>query len=534
MALIITELKQPAGEPEELLKQRLADLLGVSQKDILRLRLMRRTLDARHKNDIHFLMNVLVEMEGKAELRLAAKGDPRIRRYDPQPQEELSAGTEPCPGAIVVVGMGPAGLFAALTLAQYGYRPILVERGRPVGQRVADVETFFQTGRLNPESNVMFGEGGAGTFSDGKLTSRSKDPRGALVLEVLSHFGAPEAILWDAKPHIGTDRLRRVVAAMGDEIRRLGGQVRYETRLAGIHTTDGRVTAVTLATIAGEETLSCGALVLAIGQGARDTYRMLLSSGVAMGKKPFAVGVRVEHPQAMINKAQFGPLADCPRLGAAEYRLTGKSGGRGVYTFCMCPGGQVIASSSGEGEVVVNGMSNLARDGENANAAIVVQVMDEDTPDEPLAGLHFAEEMERAAFLAGGGDYRAPGARIEDFLKNRATRAFSAVRPTYLPGVRPVHLGMTLPPFVAKGVFDGIRSFAGQLAGFDLGDGVLTGVETRTSAPVRILRNEEMESVSVKGIYPVGEGAGYAGGIVSAAIDGRKAAERIIGRFASK
>ncbi len=378
----------------------------------------------------------------------------------------------------------------------------------------------------------MFGEGGAGTFSDGKLTSRSKDARGDAVLETLVRFGAPAEITTEAKPHIGTDRLRSVVSGMRREIEALGGEVRFQTRLVGLEHTDGHIAAARLESSGGTERVECAALVLAIGQGARDTYQMLFETGLTMAKKPFAVGVRIEHAQAMIDAAQFGALAGHPRLGAAEYRLTGKSGTRGVYTFCMCPGGTVIASASAADEVVVNGMSNYARSGENANAAIVVQIRDDDLPDEPLAGLRFQKSMEQAAFRAGGGNAFAPASTVGSFLQKETPSGFGGVAPSYRPGVMKKNLWDVLPPFVAQGVCDGVHAFGRQLKGFDQGDAVLTGVETRTSAPLRILRDESMESVSCGGVYPVGEGAGYAGGIVSAAIDGMKAAERIIGRYA--
>lgn len=531
MALFITDIKQPVTEPEELLRRRIADKLGVDPAGIQTLRILRQALDARRKSDIHFLISALVELPIKDEKRCLSKGEAWIHPYAPQQSVPLVLGEQPCPGRILVVGLGPAGLFCGLTLAQYGYRPLIVERGQPVDARVLDVERFFSTGKLHTDSNVMFGAGGAGTFSDGKLTSRSKDQRGALVLDTLRRFGAPETVLTDAKPHIGTDRLRDVVRAMSEEIARLGGEVRYGTALRGISTAHGRVNMITLEAGGTLETVPCGAVALAIGQGARDTYRMLYNSGVAMAKKPFAVGVRIEHPQRLIDEAQFGALAGHPRLGAAEYRLTGKSGERGVYTFCMCPGGQVIASSSAEGEVVVNGMSNLARDGVNANAAVVVQINDTDTPNHPLAGLNFIEQMEQAAFIAGGGDYTAPASRVAEYLSGKASGPFGTVRPSYRPGVKGVALHRALPDFVARGLRDGIEGFGRQLKGFDMGDAVLTGVETRTSAPLRILRDETMESPSHRGLYPIGEGAGYAGGIVSAAIDGLKAAERIIGLF---
>ncbi len=532
MRLWIRDVKQPISEGDELLAHRVAAQCGTDASAILGVRIARRALDARKKQDIHFLLRVLADVDDAAAKRLLTAGDARIERYVQENPAPPTRGTEPLCERPVVVGLGPAGLFAALLLAENGYRPLVVERGEPVEQRARKVERYWETGALDEESNVMFGEGGAGTFSDGKLTSRSKDARGERVLETLVRFGAPEEITIEAKPHIGTDRLRIVVSGMRREIERLGGEVRFSTRLAGLELHNGRLAGAVLSAPHGAETAACGALVLAVGQGARDTYRMLFDAGVALAQKPFAVGVRIEHPQESIDRAQFGALAGHPRLGAAEYRLTGRSGERGVYTFCMCPGGRVIAGASAAGEVVTNGMSNYRRDGENANAAIVVQVREEDLPDGPIGGVRFQRGLEQAAFRAGGENACAPASRLCDFIRGDAPRGFGGVSPTYRPGVTPCDLRRVLPPFVAAGVRDGIAAFGRQLHGFDAGDAVLTGVETRTSAPLRILRGETMESVSCAGLYPVGEGAGYAGGIVSAAIDGLKAAAEIVRRFA--
>jgi len=348
---------------------------------------------------------------------------------------------------------------------------------------------------------------------------------------VLREHGAPEEIEYMAKPHIGTDRLRTVVGAMRRRIEALGGEVCFSAKFCGIHTKDGMLSAVDVSKNGQVETVPCAALVLAIGLGARDTVRMLLDAGLAIQPKAFAVGCRVEHPQELIDRAQFGVFGGDPRLGAAEYHLSAKSGSRGVYTFCMCPGGKVVASASGSEQLVVNGMSDYARNAENANAAVIVQVGPEDFGTDPLAGVRFCEELEKRAFYAGGGTHIAPASRAEDLIARQKSTAFSGVRPSYRPGVQPVNLWDCLPAFVAQGVSDGIQAFGTQLAGYDLPDAVVTAVESRTSAPLRMLRGESGESISVRGIYPVGEGAGYAGGIVSAAIDGLRAAERLIGRF---
>ncbi|MDO4572864.1 MAG: hypothetical protein Q4C13_05805 [Clostridia bacterium] len=525
MTLLIGGLRMPLGLDESALPALLASALKIAERDIEGARLFRRALDARKKNDLHFQIQALATLDAALEAQLLARGDARIRPYALPACPPPSPGGEPPRGRIVVAGLGPAGLFCALRLAEYGYAPLVLERGLPAEARAERVESFFGGGPLDPECNVMYGEGGAGAFSDGKLTSRSKDARGRLVLETLARFGAPEEILIDAKPHIGTDRLRLVVAAMRREIERLGGAVRFSARLTDID-------AEGVLEINGAERLRCAALALAVGQGARDTFRMLSRRGLEMRKKAFAAGLRVEHPQALIDLAQLGAPAARLGLGAASYALTAESGGRGVYSFCMCPGGRVIQSASAPNEVAVNGMSCYARDGENANAAIVVQVREADCPPGALGGVEFCEALERAAFLAGGGDYFAPASRLGDFLERKTPRAFGALRPSCLPGVRPFDLWRLLPGFIAQGVADGARAFSRQLRGFDLYDAVLTGVETRTSAPLRLERQADMRSVSHDFIYPVGEGAGYAGGIVSAAIDGLRAADALIARFA--
>ena len=508
--------------------------LGVARDALERVRIVRQALDARKKRDIFYCIHAELTVTDAAAKRILADPKLHAERVTPMQEEPLSFGTRPQNGRILVVGLGPTGLFAALQLAKHGYRPLVIERGKPIDARVQDVERYWN-GRIkepDPDSNVAFGEGGAGTFSDGKLTTRIRDPHIDGVLRELIACGAPEEIAYLAKPHVGTDRLRTVVKNMRRTIEDLGAEVRFSTTLVDLKTTDGRVTAAKLRHGTEETWEPCSAILLAIGHGARDTARMLYEKGVSMAPKAFAIGVRAEHPQSLVNESQFGPMANHPRLGAAEYRLTGKSGARGVYTFCMCPGGQVVASASGAEQVVVNGMSNFARDGKNANAAVVVQITPEDFGSHPLDGLTFLDKLERSAFLLGGGDGTAPASTVGAFLRDEPSARSQSVEPTYRPGVRYTKLSDCLPGFTAAGIRDGLRAFGRQLKGYDMEEAVLTAVESRTSSPLRILRGAGMESVSHPGLYPVGEGAGYAGGIVSAAVDGWKAAEAIMQIYA--
>ncbi len=530
--ILIPNLRRSLDSDDTLFLTEVSSQTGLSVRDIRHLRIVRQALDARRKQDIHFVVHAELTLPSAVADRLLSR---QALGAEPVPERESRAlipGNRPLNGRIVIAGLGPAGLFAAWTLASAGYRPLVIERGRPIGERAADVETAFLTGQVNPESNVAFGEGGAGTFSDGKLTSRSKDPRVGDVLDILIACGAPPEIGVSAKPHIGTDRLREVVSDMRQKIEARGGEIRFSTRLTGVSMKNGHIDAVRLSHGGCEECVPCDALILSIGQAARDTYRYLEEAGFAMAPKALAVGVRVEHPQTLINKAQYGDFWEHPRLGAAEYRLTGKSGGRGVYTFCMCPGGSVIAAASDRDQVVVNGMSSFARDGKNANSAVVVQVTPDDFGYGALDGVRYQQEWEHRAFLLGGGDGRAPACRVEDFQHDRATTRFGRVQPTYLPGVRGARLSECLPDYITHALRVGLAGFARQLCGFELPDAVLTAIESRTSAPLRILRGEDMQSVSHPGVYPVGEGAGYAGGIVSAAVDGMRAAEMAVSSFA--
>ena len=519
MLLRLTQIKLKPDDCRLTPAEIAARALRIPQKDILSARPVRRSIDARDKSDVRVIM--ALDVETARPIRPLPKNAETLSPEEPLPAPpKCHSDHRP-----VVVGLGPAGLFAALTLARAGLRPIVVERGRPVDRRARDVEAFWNGGPLDPASNVQFGEGGAGAFSDGKLNSGIKDPRCRRVLEELHRAGAPEKILWQARPHIGTDHLRATVRGLREQILDLGGEVRLETLLTGLRVENGRVTG---AQVKGE-VIDTRHVILAIGHSARDTFRWLHGMGVAMSPKPFAIGARIEHRQADINLAQYGPFAGHPALGAADYKLAVHlPGGRSVYTFCMCPGGVVVAAASEEGGAVVNGMSYFARDGENANSALLVNVTPEDFgSDHPLAGVEFQRKWERAAFLAGGSDYRAPAQTAGDFLKGQPSKRGGRVRPSYRPGVKWGALDDCLPDFVCQALREALPLLDRRLRGFASPDAVLTGVETRSSSPVRIHRDRDLVA-SLPGLYPCGEGAGYAGGIMSAAVDGIKCAEAVI------
>jgi uncharacterized FAD-dependent dehydrogenase len=424
--------------------------------------------------------------------------------------------------------MGPCGLFAALTLAEMGFRPLLLERGKKVRERTVDTFGFWRKGVLDPESNVQFGEGGAGTFSDGKLYSQVRDPRhlGRKVLTDFVAAGAPEEILWVHRPHIGTFKLVKVVESLRAKIESLGGEIRFQARVERLILEDGRVRGVELAS--GEE-IRAAAVVLAVGHSARDTFRTLFDQGVAIDAKPFSIGFRIEHPQAVIDRCRYGESAGHPALGAADYRLVHHCGnGRTVYSFCMCPGGTVVAAASEPGRVVTNGMSQYDRSERNANAGIVVGITPADYPGGALAGINFQRRFEAAAFAAGGANYDAPAQRVGDFLAGRPSTALGSVLPSYTPGVKPTDLSTCLPDWAIAAIREAIPAFDRKIPGFAMADALLTGVETRTSSPISIRRDDRtLQSVSTPGLFPAGEGAGYAGGILSAAIDGIQVAEAV-------
>ncbi|HWC62688.1 MAG TPA: NAD(P)/FAD-dependent oxidoreductase [Rhizomicrobium sp.] len=520
--LRLTELKLPVGHTEAELAAAVRKKLRIGAKDLVSLSVVRRGTDARKKNRVLYVYTVDADVRDQGRILVRLK-DPHVR---PAPETGYKPPTR-APEKFVrplVIGAGPCGLFATLVLAEMGFKPILLERGKKVRERTKDTWALWRQGILSPESNVQFGEGGAGTFSDGKLYSQIKDPRhlGRKVLTEFVKAGAPEEILADAHPHIGTFRLVTMVESLRQTIERLGGEYRFQSKVSDLLLEGGALRGVKLE---GGEEIAADHAVLAVGHSARDVFEMLLKRGVAMEAKPFSIGYRIEHPQSLIDKAMFG--GQRKELGAAEYRLVHHAGnGRSVYSFCMCPGGTVVAAASEPGRVVTNGMSQYSRNERNANAGIVVGITPEqDYPGSPLAGIALQRHWEEQAFIAGGGTYAAPAQRVGDFLKGVASTQLGNVAPSYRPGVTPADLSLCLPTYAVTAIREALRAFGKQIKGFDMEDAVLTGVETRTSSPIRIGRGDDFQSINVKGLYPAGEGAGYAGGIFSAAIDGIKVAE---------
>ena len=525
--LRLRELKLPLEHSEEALRAAILARLGIADSDLLAFSIFRRAVDSRDPQAILFVYSLDLALHQEAEILKRFKKD---RYLGPTPDTSykfVAHAPENLSERPVVIGMGPAGLFAGLILAQSGFRPLILERGKSVRERTKDTFGLWRKNVLNPESNVQFGEGGAGTFSDGKLHSQIKDPRhyGRKVLMEFVKAGAPEKILYVNKPHIGTFRLVSMVEKMRATILELGGEIRFESRVDDIEIVDGQVRGVRLA---NGEHLSTRHVVLAIGHSARDTFEMLHERGVYIEAKPFSIGFRIEHPQSLIDRARYGPNAGHPLLGAADYKLVHHAAnGRSVYSFCMCPGGTVVAAASEPGRVVTNGMSQYSRKERNANSGIVVGITPADYPDGPLAGIALQRHWEARAFELGGRNYQAPGQLIGDFLAGRPSTAFGSVLPSYTPGVTLADLSQALPDYAIEAIREALPAFARQIKHYDLPDGMLTGVETRTSSPIRIKRRDDLQSVNVRGLYPTGEGAGYAGGILSAAVDGIKVAEAV-------
>jgi len=526
----LTELALPLEHPESALRAAILKRLGIGDADLADFTVFKRSYDARKKNtEIKFVY--IVDLNARNEDAILARFE-KDQHVRPAPDTAYYPVAKAPPGLTerpVVIGFGPCGLFAALILAQMGFRPIVLERGTDVRRRTKDTWALWRKKQLSPESNVQFGEGGAGLFSDGKLYSQIKDPKfyGRQVMREFIRAGAPEEILYVSKPHIGTFRLTGVVATMREEIIRLGGEIRFESKVTNLRVRDGRVEGVELAS---GECLDSRYVVLALGHSARDTFRMLQRNDVFIEAKPFAIGFRIEHPQSLIDTARLGKYAGHPALGAADYKLIyHASNGRAVYSFCMCPGGTVVAATSEPERVVTNGMSQYSRNERNANAGIVVAVHpEEDFPGGPLAGVEFQEALESRAYTLGGSDYCAPAQLVGDFIKHKPSTELGDVEPSYKPGIKLGDLAPSLPPYAIEAIREALPAFGKQIRGFDRKDAILTGVETRTSSPVRITRDRtSLQSLNTRGLYPAGEGAGYAGGILSAGVDGIKVAEAL-------
>jgi uncharacterized FAD-dependent dehydrogenase len=526
----ITELALPLDHTPEALRPAITRRLGIADQDLIDFTVFKRSYDARKKNtEITFVYIIDVSCRHEPAILARLAGDAHIRPAPDTGYYPVASAQEDLTERPVIIGFGPCGLFAALTLAQMGFKPIVLERGREVRQRTKDTWALWRKHVLTDESNVQFGEGGAGLFSDGKLYSQIKDPKfyGRKVMQEFVRAGAPEEILYVSKPHIGTFRLTGVVSAMREEIRALGGEVRFESRVSDFLIQDGRIEGVALAD--GSQ-IQSRYVVLALGHSSRDTFRQLHARGVFMEAKPFALGFRIEHPQSLIDKARLGKYAGHPALGAADYKLVHHAkNGRAVYSFCMCPGGTVVAATSEAGRVVTNGMSQYSRNERNANAGIVVGISPEqDFPGGPLAGLALQESLESHAYVLGGSDYCAPGQLVGDFIRAQASSECGDVEPSYKPGVKLGDLATALPAYAIDAIREALPVFGRQIRGFDRDDAVLTGIESRTSSPLRITRdNQHLQSLNTRGLYPAGEGAGYAGGILSAGVDGIKVAEAL-------
>ena len=526
--LRLTDVQLPLDHTEEDLRSAIVARLGIDAGDLIKHTVFRRGYDARKKNAIVMVYTLDVEVRDQDQHAKRLQGNRHVTiapdtSYHFVAQAPADLTTRP-----VVIGFGPCGIFAALILAQMGFRPIILERGKEVRERTKDTFGLWRKRELNPESNVQFGEGGAGTFSDGKLWTQVKDPKhyGRKVLMEFVKADAPEEIMYVSKPHIGTFRLVKMVELMRETIVQLGGEFRFESKVDDIAIADGKVTGLQLA---DGSHIATDHVVLAIGHSARDTFQMLHARGIYLEPKPFSIGFRIEHPQSLIDACRLGPNAGHPVLGAADYKLVyHASNGRSVYSFCMCPGGTVVAAASEPGRLVTNGMSQYSRNERNANAGIVVGITPKDYPGGPLAGMEFQRQWEERAFELGGGNYDAPGQLVGDFIANRPSTEFGSVIPSYKPGVKLGDLNPSLPTYVIEAIREALPALEKQIKGFSMNDAVLTGVETRTSSPVSIKRNDDdLQSINTRGLFPAGEGAGYAGGIMSAAIDGIRVAEAL-------
>ncbi len=525
--LRLTEVKLPLDRTEADIQSAILKKLSIAPKDLIRYTIFKRSYDARKRGAVSFVYIIDVETTREQQLLQRFKKDPHIVPTPDTSYRYVTHATTDVEQRPIVIGCGPCGMFAGLLLAQMGFRPLILERGKAVHERSVDTFGFWSKAKFNPESNAQFGEGGAGTFSDGKLYSRIKDAQhhGRKVLAELVSAGAAPEILYINKPHIGTYRLVKIVENIRNSIASLGGEIRFQSRVAEIEIENGRVCGVTLAS--GEQ-IPSNHVILAVGHSARDTFEMLHRAGVYIEPKPFSIGFRIEHPQSVIDKCRLGSQAGHPILGAADYSLVHHAtNGRSVYSFCMCPGGQVVAATSEVGRVVTNGMSQYERSGKNANSGIVVGITPEDYPGSPIAGIEFQRRLEEKAFELGGGTYEAPGQLVGDFLSDRASTQLGTVKPSYKPGVHLGNLSSSLPDYAIVAIREAIPAFDKQLDGFAMHDAVLTGVETRTSSPICIKRGDDYQSLNTQGLYPAGEGAGYAGGILSAGVDGIKVAEAV-------
>jgi uncharacterized protein len=531
----LTEIKLPLAHPATAIAEAVVRTLGIQASELQSVAIFKLSFDARKADLLQvYIVDVVLSSDAlEADVLKRFENNPHVRPTPDMAYKPVATAPASFKSRPVVVGFGPCGIFAALVLAQMGFKPIVLERGKKVRERTKDTWNLWRKNQLHPESNVQFGEGGAGTFSDGKLYSQIKDPRhlGRKVMQEFVKAGAPEEILVDAHPHIGTFKLVKVVEHLREQIIALGGEVRFEQRVTDVNIEGGQLQGLTVLDVATQQSyeLPTQQAVLALGHSSRDTFAMLYERGVHIEAKPFSIGFRIEHPQSLIDRARWGRHAGHPLLGAADYKLVHHAkNGRAVYSFCMCPGGTVVAATSEVGRVVTNGMSQYSRNERNANAGIVVGITPEDFPSKhPLAGIELQRTLESAAYVLGGSTYEAPGQLVGDFVKGTASTVLGSVEPSYKPGVRLVDLAAALPSYAIEAIREAIPAFAKKIKGFDLPDAVLTGVETRTSSPIKMTRGDDFQSLNVRGLFPAGEGASYAGGILSAGVDGIKVAEAV-------